>query len=128
MAWALALFLAGLAVIGFVSFKRRPSEKDLISFTILVLMVFGVLSLGLTGSWLERLLRPLMLLLGLAPDSRESYWRMAMFLSLVLPLGLGLAYRFSRKAPRFKWLLFIGVFLIYGLFCNVLTHLLIRAL
>jgi hypothetical protein len=124
MNWALSLFAAGIGVIGLVSLRRRPRPFAALCFIVFALMLFGVLSLGMTGVGLERLFRPLIKLLGLFPASSESLWRIAMLLSLIGPLGLIVAYLLSRSNK----VVFIISFIVYCLVCDVLAHLLVRAI
>lgn len=123
MTLALSFFAVGVGLIGLIGLKRRPSFGALLSFIVFLLVVFGVLSLGLPGSWLERLFRPIIRALGLYPESEASLWRISMMLSLMFPFGLLLLY-FLRN----KTLLFALSLLLYTLACDLLAHVLIRFL
>jgi hypothetical protein len=123
MSWALSLFAAGMGVIGLISFRRRPQPFVALCFITFVLMVFGVLGLGITGAGLEYLFRSLIRWLGLFPTSSESVWRIAMLLSLMSPLGLIVSYWISRSR-----MILILVFIAYCFLCDVLAHLLVRAI
>jgi ABC-type multidrug transport system permease subunit len=128
MGWALSLYALGMGIIGLVSLRRRPGVLVGLCFIVLALIMFGLLSLGMTGSGLEQAFRPLIRLLGLYPESEKSFWRISMMLSLLAPLGLLLAYGVSYRLQRAKVALFLIVFLIYCFVCDVVVHILIRAI
>jgi hypothetical protein len=123
MGWALGLFAVGIGIIGLISFRRRPQPLAAWCFVVLLLMLFGMLSLGMTGAGLEQLFRPLIKLLGLFPASLDSLWRISMLLSLMSPLGLLVGYWIGASK-----MVFVTVFIIYCFLCDVLAHLLVRVI
>ncbi len=128
MGWALSLFALGIGIIGIVSLRRRPQMFAGLCFIVLALMVFGLISLGITGAGIEQIFRPLIKLLGLYPASEKSLWRIAMMLSLLIPFGLLLAYGASYRLQRAKVVIFLIIFFVYCFICNVAVHGLIRAI
>jgi hypothetical protein len=126
MVWALSFFAAGMIVIAVLSLKYRPQPGVGLGFLGLVLLLFGVLSLGLTGSWLEVLFRPLIKALGLYPDSQDSLWRISMALSLLVPLSLVVAYAASRRVATKRVLTGVLVFAGFCLLIDIFVHILIR--
>jgi hypothetical protein len=128
MTWALLLFAVGMAIIGLISIWRRPRLLPTLGFLALALIIFGVLSLGLSGAWIEVLFRPVIKDLGLQAASSESLWRIALMLSVVCPPGLILAYFISLKTKgAVRVALFTLSFIIYCFICDLGVHALIRA-
>jgi hypothetical protein len=129
MTWGLSFFAVGLAMVGLISFWRRPKPFAALSFLAFALIILGLLSLGMTGAWVERLFRPLIYGLGLGPDSSESFWRIGLMLSVACPPGLLIAHFASLRAIGYLHIvLFVVSFIVYCFLCNLVVHGLIRAM